>query len=40
VNSLMVNGRFVIRNREFVSVDECAVAEKASACARDLWRRF
>ncbi len=40
VNSLMVNGRFVIRNREFVNVDECAVAEKASACARDLWRRF
>jgi putative selenium metabolism protein SsnA len=40
VDSLIVNGRFVIRHREFVNVDERAVAEKATACARDLWRRF
>jgi putative selenium metabolism protein SsnA len=40
VDSLMVNGRFVIRNREFVNVDERGVAEKAVACARNLWRRF
>jgi cytosine/adenosine deaminase-related metal-dependent hydrolase len=40
VDSLIVNGRFVIRNREFVNVDERAVAEKATACARNLWRRF
>ena len=40
VDSLMVNGRFVIRDRQFVHVDERAVAEKATACARQLWRRF
>jgi len=40
VDSLVVNGRFVIRDRQFVHVDERAVAEKASACARKLWRRF
>ncbi|MGZ4826748.1 MAG: putative aminohydrolase SsnA [Terriglobales bacterium] len=40
VNSLIVNGRFVIRDRQFVNVDERAVAEKASTCARELWRRF
>jgi putative selenium metabolism protein SsnA len=40
VNSLIVNGRFVIRGRQFVNVEERAVAEKASACARELWRRF
>ena len=40
VDSLLVNGRFVIRDRQFVSVDERAVAEKATACARRLWRRF
>ncbi len=40
VHSLMVNGRFVIRDREFVNLDERAVAEKAGACARQLWRRF
>ncbi len=40
VHSLIVNGRFVIRDREFVNIDERAVAEKAAACARELWRRF
>jgi putative selenium metabolism protein SsnA len=40
VDSLVVNGRFVIRDRQFVHVDERAVAEKATACARELWRRF
>ena len=40
VDSLIVNGRFVMRNREFVNVDERAVAEKAASCARELWRRF
>jgi putative selenium metabolism protein SsnA len=40
VDSLIVSGKFVIRNREFVNVNERAVAEKASACARQLWRRF
>lgn len=40
VDCLIVNGRFVIRDRRFVNVDERAVAEKAAACARELWRRF
>lgn len=40
VDSLVVNGRFVIRDRQFVHVDERAVAENATACARELWRRF
>jgi cytosine/adenosine deaminase-related metal-dependent hydrolase len=40
VDSLIVNGRFVLRHREFVSVDERAVAEQAASCARELWRRF
>ena len=40
VDSLIVNGRFVLRDRRFVNVDERVVAEKASACARELWRRF
>ena len=40
VDALVVNGRWVIRDRQFVSVDERAVAEKATACARQLWRRF
>jgi cytosine/adenosine deaminase-related metal-dependent hydrolase len=40
VNALVVNGRFIMRERQFVNVDERAVAEKASACARELWRRF
>jgi putative selenium metabolism protein SsnA len=40
VDSLVVNGRFVIRDRHFVHVDERAVAEKATASARQLWRRF
>ncbi len=40
VHSLIVNGKFVIRDREFVNVDERAVAEKASTCARELWRKF
>jgi putative selenium metabolism protein SsnA len=40
VDSLVVNGRFVIRDRQFVHLDERTVAEKATACARQLWRRF
>jgi putative selenium metabolism protein SsnA len=40
VDSLIVNGRFVLRNKECVTVDERAVAEKAAAQARALWRRF
>jgi putative selenium metabolism protein SsnA len=40
VDSLLVNGRFVLRNKECVTVDEREVAEKASMRARALWRRF
>jgi cytosine/adenosine deaminase-related metal-dependent hydrolase len=40
VDSLMVNGRFVVREKQCVTVDERRVAEKAAARARALWERF
>jgi len=40
VDSLIVNGRYVLRHKECVTVDERAVAEKAATCARALWNRF
>jgi putative selenium metabolism protein SsnA len=40
VDSLMVNGRWVLRDKQCVNVDERRVAEKASRRARALWERF
>jgi len=40
VDTLLVNGRVVVRNKECVTVDERAVAEGAKARARALWDRF
>ncbi len=40
VDSLLVRGRYVIRGKECVTVDERAVAEKAASHARALWERF
>ncbi len=40
LDALMVNGRFIVQNGHCVTLDERAVAEKASAQARSLWRRF
>ena len=40
IDSLIVNGRYIVRNRQCVTVDERAIAEKAAAQARSLWRRF
>jgi ABC-type Fe3+/spermidine/putrescine transport system ATPase subunit len=40
VDSLLVRGRYVIRGKECVTVDERAVAEKAASQARALWGRF
>ncbi len=40
VDTLLVNGRVVVRNKECVTVDERAIAEGASARARALWDRF
>ncbi len=40
VDSLLVRGRYVIRAKECVTVDERAVAEKAASQARALWERF
>lgn len=40
VDSLMVNGRWVLRDKQCVNVDECRLAEKASRRARALWERF
>jgi putative selenium metabolism protein SsnA len=40
VDSLMVNGRFVVRDHRCVTVDERAISERAMARARKLWERF
>jgi cytosine/adenosine deaminase-related metal-dependent hydrolase len=40
VDALMVNGRWVVRDRQCVNVDERLVAEKARRRARALWERF
>jgi putative selenium metabolism protein SsnA len=40
VDSLMVNGRYVLRDKQCVTVDERRIAEKAAARARALWERF
>jgi putative selenium metabolism protein SsnA len=40
VDSLMVDGRWVVRDGHCVNVDERAIAEKAAACAAALWERF
>ena len=39
-DSVLVNGRFVLRNRECVTVGERGVAAKAAVQARALWGRF
>ena len=36
----MVNGRWVVREKRCVTVDEPAVAEKARKQAQRLWSRF
>jgi putative selenium metabolism protein SsnA len=40
VDSLMVNGRFIVRGKECVTVDERKIAAKAAARARALWERL
>jgi putative selenium metabolism protein SsnA len=40
VDSLIVNGRFVVRDHRCVSVDEHAISERARAQARRLWERL
>ncbi|HLK49753.1 MAG TPA: amidohydrolase family protein [Bryobacteraceae bacterium] len=40
VDSLIVNGRFLMRDRQLVSVDEARVARKAAARAKALWERL
>ncbi len=40
VDSLIVNGRYIVRGGRCVTVDERAVAEKAAIQAKSLWRRF
>jgi putative selenium metabolism protein SsnA len=40
VDSLIVNGRYVLRDSRCVTVDERRIAEKAAARARALWERF
>jgi putative selenium metabolism protein SsnA len=40
VDSLIVNGRYVLRDSQCVTVDDRRIAEKAAARARSLWERF
>lgn len=40
IDSLIVSGRFVVRNRQCVTVDERAIAEKAAVQAKSLWSRL
>jgi putative selenium metabolism protein SsnA len=40
VDSLMVNGRYIVRDKRCITVDEPAIAEKAARQAQSLWRRF
>jgi putative selenium metabolism protein SsnA len=40
IDSLIVNGRSIVQNKQCVTVDERALAEKAARRARSLWRRF
>jgi putative selenium metabolism protein SsnA len=40
VDTLMVNGKIVVQDKSCVNVDEAAIAERARAQARALWRRF
>jgi putative selenium metabolism protein SsnA len=40
VDSLMVNGRFVMRAKQLVTVDEARIAQKAAARAKALWERL
>src|ERR1017187_9472936 len=40
VDSLMVDGRWVVRDGHCVNLDEREIAEKSAACAKALWERF
>jgi putative selenium metabolism protein SsnA len=40
IDSLIVNGRHIVKDQHCVTVDEPAVAEKATRQAQSLWRRF
>ncbi len=40
IDSLLVNGQFVVRNHRCVTVDERAISEKAAQRARKLWARL
>ena len=40
IASLIVNGRFVMRDRQLVNVDEARIAEKAVVRAKRLWEKL
>ncbi len=40
LDSLLVNGKFIVRNGQCVTMDEHAIAEKARARAQKLWQRL
>ncbi|HPQ02217.1 MAG TPA: putative aminohydrolase SsnA [Bacillota bacterium] len=39
VDSTMVNGRFLMRHRELVAIDEREIAAKSRKLARELWKK-
>lgn len=40
IDALIVNGRYIVKDKRCVTVDEPIVAEKAARQAKSLWRRF
>ena len=40
VDSLMVDGRWVVRGGRCILVEEAEIAQRATACAKSLWERF
>jgi cytosine/adenosine deaminase-related metal-dependent hydrolase len=40
VDSLMVDGRWVVCGGHCVNLDERAIVEKSNTCAKKLWERF
>jgi hypothetical protein len=40
VKSVMVNGKWILWNRQLVGVDEEEAMRKSSAVARQLWKRI
>jgi len=40
ITSLMVDGKFIMRNRQILTLDEKAIAEEARILAPQIWKRY